>query len=584
MHDLLGISLCLSALLIQVWGSYSFYPLQFHLFSLPIFVAGIVLLVFGVDSVRMLIFPILLLIFLCPFPLLFLDMYGVNLIDSVATLSAGILKVFLPIQLSFRPIVVMSTVTSAGQSVSFELAAACSGIYSLTAIVFLTVILLYLSYGSLAKKTVFVGFAIFTAYGLNVLRIVLTVFLGHFFGYGLAVDFFHLFGGVVLLFLGGLLLAFTSDKLLKLSFSRPTSDSDCPHCSARDRVCYSCGRVFKLPRISFEWKRLALFFLFLLIVATVIFQASAISYNKVGTSEDQSLNFNSSSGQLETFSNLSDWSFQFLGREPEAENRLGLAFVGDYALFKSGNLTGIEAILEFSDAQSKFHTWEGCLSYQSVEINIQKTSYSTIYDKNNVIVNAETIIANIPAYKQDLVVMYWFDSVNLKENGTASTNAVKVSLLSYVAKPDNGSNAENVQAAVSELSNMGTEIENAWSSYKTIPTSFVVDLYRNMTPSAEFVAGLLLFSAAMMLTQTLLIRFRASKKTAELPAKDRELLKSLNSKTPISAGEVCDTTNNTQQESSMVKKIEELKQVGLLQERIILKNGQLYVKWRSPVN
>ena len=47
LHDLSGIALCILSLFIYIMGSYSFYILQLHLVSLPIFVAGITLLIFG---------------------------------------------------------------------------------------------------------------------------------------------------------------------------------------------------------------------------------------------------------------------------------------------------------------------------------------------------------------------------------------------------------------------------------------------------------------------------------------------------------------------------------------------------------
>ena len=69
-------------LLVYVLGSYSFYSLQLHLISLPIFVTGLILLFFGTNVVKLLVFPIAMLIFLSPFPLFFMDSFGGYLLIS----------------------------------------------------------------------------------------------------------------------------------------------------------------------------------------------------------------------------------------------------------------------------------------------------------------------------------------------------------------------------------------------------------------------------------------------------------------------------------------------------------------------
>jgi len=197
-HDLTGISLCLLALLIYVLGSYSFYTLQLHLFSLPFFFAGVTMLIFGAKVVRLLIFPIALLTFLSPFPLFFMDAFGGGLMSSDGAIAAFLLKPFMPLEITYQPVVILSTVTTAGEPIKFSLTAACSGIYSLTAFLFCTVIFGYIASGSILKKVLYGVLAVVVAYLLNVLRIVVTVLLGRFFGLGLAVEFFHTVGGTVL--------------------------------------------------------------------------------------------------------------------------------------------------------------------------------------------------------------------------------------------------------------------------------------------------------------------------------------------------------------------------------------------------
>jgi hypothetical protein len=66
--ELIGLSLCLIAFLIYWYGSYTFTPLEYHMASLPIFVAGLTLILFNPQTLRQLAFPIAILYFLTPPP------------------------------------------------------------------------------------------------------------------------------------------------------------------------------------------------------------------------------------------------------------------------------------------------------------------------------------------------------------------------------------------------------------------------------------------------------------------------------------------------------------------------------------
>lgn len=218
LHDLLGIALCILSLFIYIIGSYSFYALQFHLVSLPIFVAGITLLIFGACVLKLLSFPVALLTFMSPFPLFFMDVFGGGLMSSDGALASAVLGVFIPIRVVYEPIVILTTNTIAGETIQFSLDAGCSGIYSFTAFLFFAAVFGYLAKGALVKKVLYGVLAVLVAYFLNVLRIVITVMLGHFYGLSLATEFFHSVGGTVLAFIGTLLLLTVGSKLLKLSF------------------------------------------------------------------------------------------------------------------------------------------------------------------------------------------------------------------------------------------------------------------------------------------------------------------------------------------------------------------------------
>ncbi len=65
---LLQISLCAVAILVYWYGSYTFIPLEYHMFTLPFLTAGLTLLLFNFQTLKQLLFPIAFLTFLAPPP------------------------------------------------------------------------------------------------------------------------------------------------------------------------------------------------------------------------------------------------------------------------------------------------------------------------------------------------------------------------------------------------------------------------------------------------------------------------------------------------------------------------------------
>lgn len=571
LQDLLGISLSLLALLIYVLGSYSFYALQLHLLSLPIFVAAVTLLIFGADALKLLVFPIVMLTFLSPFPLFFMDALGGNLMSSDGALAAAVLSPFMPIDIVYQPIVVLTTLTTAGETIQFSLSAACSGIYSLTAFLFCAVVFGYLASGSIVKKILYGVIAVIAAYFLNVFRIVTTVLLGRFFGLGIAVEFFHAVGGTVLAFVGTLVLLYFGSKLLKLSFI-PKRNQVCLSCASAKDVCVKCGKIVHWPKSRINWKRVAILLVFLVVCADLIAQASAVNYNKIVNTDESAVAFNPSTGELSAFSNQTGWSAVFMGRETQAEAQLGLVFVGDYFLTKIDSPSDtVYAIFEVSDLQSKFHTWEGCLNYQAYPIHVESIKYATIYDQNTNIVNGEIITANAPTLNQSINLVYWFDSLNLKTNDTVTSYSVKITLIKYVPNVNGQIDQAGADAATAELLTLSQSYENIWSQYKQSNSTFVVDLYHNGVTFAAVVTAILAFSIAVVLGKWFLTGLAARKKIAGLSQADKAFLEQLKKAALTESGEPLP------QEAA--EKIEMLRQQKVIYEKISARNDEIYSHW-----
>jgi len=65
---LTGITLSAIAILTYWYGSYTFTPIEYHMLTLPFLAAGLTLILFNLQTLKQLLFPIAFLIFLTPPP------------------------------------------------------------------------------------------------------------------------------------------------------------------------------------------------------------------------------------------------------------------------------------------------------------------------------------------------------------------------------------------------------------------------------------------------------------------------------------------------------------------------------------
>ncbi|MGB9684493.1 MAG: exosortase/archaeosortase family protein [Candidatus Bathyarchaeales archaeon] len=250
--ELVGLSLCLIAFLVYWYGSYTFYPLEYHMLSLPIFVAGVILVLFNLKALKALIIPVALLVFLVPIPNEITYTLGGNLANFNTQASYTILKGFeVPVTLNatYGSPTIMLTKSSA-QPVSFTVDIPCSGIYMLTAFFMFAVFLAAIVQASVPKKLwIFIfGFAIFEV--LNIIRITAIVSAAYIFGEEIAMLIFHSVAGLVLTFTGIFITLIVSEKLLKIKIAAGKTEEAplCPECKRFQmkfqNFCLNCGRFF----------------------------------------------------------------------------------------------------------------------------------------------------------------------------------------------------------------------------------------------------------------------------------------------------------------------------------------------------
>jgi exosortase len=213
-----GILLSATAILLYWYGSYTFTPLEYHVSALPIFAAGLTLILFNPQTLRQLVFPIAFLIFLTPPPSDILYGLGSTLSVVSSEASYGIVNALgVPSTLSSEygnPTIFITRPN--GATMSFAVDIACSGVYSLIGFLIFAVFIAYIIRDKPMKKLALFLVGIPLIYLLNIIRITSILLIGYHYGEETALQAFHLLGGWILIFLGTLLLLAISEKIFKM--------------------------------------------------------------------------------------------------------------------------------------------------------------------------------------------------------------------------------------------------------------------------------------------------------------------------------------------------------------------------------
>jgi exosortase/archaeosortase family protein len=229
-----GVLLSATAILLYWHGSYAFTPLQYHMITLPIFAAGLILIFFNGQTLRHSIFAVVLLFLLTPPPLEILYSWGYTLSVVSSQVSYNLVRLLqIPAALTSESGTPVIHITgTGGGAMSFAVDVACSGIYSLIGFLVFAVFTAYIIRDKLWKKLVLFLIGFFLIYMINIARITTILLIGYQFGEQTALQLFHLLGGWILIFIGTFALLIFGEKILHAQiFSKSTEK--CAGCNPK---------------------------------------------------------------------------------------------------------------------------------------------------------------------------------------------------------------------------------------------------------------------------------------------------------------------------------------------------------------
>ena len=462
-----GLALCLSAFLIYWYGSYSFYPLEYHVASLITFVTGITLMLFNAKTLMALLFPILFLIFLIPPPSTVTFSVGALLGNFNAQATYTLLKTAgIPVTLSSKygpPTIIINNLE---QPLEFAVDLPCSGIYSLVAFTMFAAFLVYIVRGSFTKKIALfpLGFLMLTI--LNILRISLIVSIAYGFGEATAMTLFHIFSGWLLIFIGILLLLIIAERILNVQIFGGTNKTvSCPKCDDNLRstryFCPNCGKFQKSHQTSLPkkfWIKMTALLLASYLV-TLSIQAPAFAFAQGLTITNPTLETNTN-----VFPEVADYQLKFLYRDHNFEkiSRQDASLLYAYISQNISNPT-IYVLVGVASSITNLHSWEVCLvTWQQAHGNwplVNVLESKDIQIMQNPPVTARYFVFEHPSnYTQ--VTLYWYQKALFNTGLTIEPRYTRISLIILTKTPNNSPQLEQ------KLLNISQSITTYWEPLK----------------------------------------------------------------------------------------------------------------------
>ncbi len=465
-----GTLLLTIAVLLYWYGSHTFTPLEYHMLTLPIFVAGLTLIIFNPQTLRQLAFPICFLIFLIPPPSEILYALGGTLSVVSSEASNAIVNAFgIPSTITSEygnPTIIVTRPDNT--AIPFTVDIACSGIYSLIGFLIFAVFIAYIIRDKPWKKLALILIGLPLIYSLNIARITIILILGYHYGEALALQAFHLLGGWILIFLGTLLLLTISEKIFKTKIFT-SSAQKCSRCSqpkTKQDFCPYCGRILKplsmkISKVDIvKIAAIATSVIVLMSIQTPVFALTEASPIVV---------IDTPSGQQVSTTILPqvpDYTLTFWYRDTDFEEKAKQDM--SLAYFYSPTNQSKEptwVAIEIASTRSSLHRWETCLITwplsKGYQPKVTQIELRDIQLTENPPIIGRYFAFQYVATNETQAVLYWYETAIFTVNSTSQQKHVKISVITYPETIEDVPNIKN------QMITIATAIANYWQPIKT---------------------------------------------------------------------------------------------------------------------
>jgi len=595
-QEIVGALLCLLSFLLYWQGSYSFNPLEYHMISLPIFIAGLILIIFNSKTLRVLAFPMAFLLFLVPIPLEFLQAGGKTLSIASSEAAYAILRgAGFPVALAWQYENPIITLTKPGSApIAFTIGVACSGLYSLTSFTIFAVFIAYIARAELWKKCIVFAGGLSLIYGLNIVRIMAIILLGAQSGLEAATQAFHFFGGWVLILVATVILLIISERIFKMQLFTTKNKTISCNCSRNnpgttERLsCDACGRILNPSKSNLSKSDLTR--IAIITIATILIINLQVPLFALTAGPAKVITQTRSSGQITTeiLPSIPGYTTRFIyrdrGFEEMAKQDASLAYA--YAPSNGSGKT-IWTTVEVAKTRSSLHSWEVCLVTWPLatghEPRVTQIDLRDIRILQNPPITARYLAFQDKASKVTQVVLYWYENSLFQTGRGLELEQVKISFISFADK------SEDIPAVEKQLLSFAEPTVNYWQPIKRWSQLALL-----ISQNGNILSAITATSIATVLTYQI-IKGRMKKKSnlriynRLASEEERLILQAVHQarKTKPSA----DTIATYYQELSgrrieidaLVQKLKEAEEAGLIRAEIDVSGDEPIVVWKSQI-
>ncbi len=445
-NEIIGIILCISSILLNWYSSLTLNIIEIKMLSLPIFIAGITLILLNYQTLKIILTPLTFLAFLIPIPNTLIQSVGSKLSIFSSEMAYELLKILqIPVNLSYdwgNPVIIL-TMTS-GQEFMFAIDVGCSGLYSFIGFTIFTVFISYILKGNIYKKIlrILMGYPII--YSLNVIRIALIIIIGYLYGTNLALDIFHLLGGWILIFIGTIILFYVSDKLFK-NKNETILHNNCTHTNIdkNSELCVDCGKILEINKQKPFTSRETLKIILLILFSIILMYAQIPVFTLLGGGSNISLKTTSDNrGSLEILPEISGFTLSF-DRRDIAFEKLSGQDASLWYRYDPENVTENEVIwvgIEIGQTKNCLHPWEVCLI--TMPLTKGWEAKATKIELNNVQLMEDPPISGKyfsyldNEYDSISSIIYWYSRSTFQTTSGYEEKWVKISVLKMSWDPE----------------------------------------------------------------------------------------------------------------------------------------------------
>ena len=576
-------------------GSYTVTPLEIHMLSLPLFLAGLILILYNFQTLKQMVFPLIFLLFLTPPPAEILYQIGSTLSVISSQVSFNIVNALgIPSSLTIEygnPTI--QIIRSNNEIIPFSVDIACSGVYGLIGFVIFAAFLAYMIRDKIHKKITIFMIGLPLIYGLNIIRITFILLIGYQFGGDIALEIFHLLGGWVLIFLGTLLLLVVSEKIFHIELFKKIKEQ-CSKCNnlleVKQDFCLYCGKIIKFNPIKIsknDW--IKVFGIILVIVFILSIQVPIFALTEGGTIE-----YSSPSGQqlfTEILPEIEGYTLEYRDRDYNYE-QLVMQDLAVWYYYNPVNRSDRQTILfhvglEIAQTWSSMHSLYYCLHEQPI-IDYGQPKVNTFEYKDVRLMENPPILGKYFAFEYEEngqleTAIWWYETPIFSINSTSRQKIARITLIAYP------NSEEELPIIENQLLGYAKEIANYWEPIK-LWSPVALLLSQNVDVLVVIVIGILLVIIAFYFFAKRKEQKRLFRIYNKLSETNKQTFKTISkterSTTPTLNNIFFNLQNVVKipiNKDTLLQELSNLEKTGLLKRTISNKNDEPIVVWKTQI-